>query len=408
MINEVVGHADSDYFYSKINFNSFMITQKAKDITPFIVMEVLEKAAGMEKKGINVIHLEVGEPDFNVPKCVSSAVNIAFEEGRTHYTHSLGDPELREEIAKRYFEDYNVEISPDQIIVTSGSSPAILLTLGVLCEAGDEIILSDPGYACYENFIKFIGAKPVKVKVFEEDGFQYRPSAIKELISEKTKAIIINSPMNPTGNLLSPEVMKEIAAFGIPIISDEIYHGLVYENRAHSILEFTKHAFVLNGFSKLYAMTGLRLGYVIAPKECVREIQKLQQNIFICAGSTVQRAGIAALQLAQQDVAVMKTTYNKRRKYLIDRLQKMGFDIKVLPTGAFYVFVNVKHLSDNCYKLAFHILEHAHVGVTPGIDFGENGEGFLRFSYANSLKNIEEGMNRFEKYLKEFYEAEYL
>ncbi len=378
-----------------------MITQKAKNITPFIVMEVLEKAAEMEKQGINVIHLEVGEPDFNVPKCVSDAVNVAFEEGRTHYTHSLGDPELRAEIANQHFSKYGVEVSPDQIIVTSGSSPAILLTLGVLCEAGDEIILSDPGYACYENFIKFIDAVPVKVKVFEEDGFQYRPSAIKKLISAKTKAIMINSPMNPTGNLLSPEVMKEIAAFGIPVISDEIYHGLVYEDRAHSILEFTKNAFVLNGFSKLYAMTGLRLGYVIAPKECVREMQKLQQNLFICAGSTVQRAGISALRSAQNDVAEMKTTYNKRRKYLISRLQQMGFDIKVLPTGAFYVFVNVKHLSNDCYKLAFDILEHAHVGVTPGVDFGENGEGFLRFSYANSLTNIEEGMNRLEKYLKE-------
>lgn len=380
-----------------------MITQKAKDITPFIVMEVLEKAAEMEKRGINVIHLEVGEPDFDVPECVSTAVNIAFKEGRTHYTHSLGDLELRIEIAKRYLEEYGVKISPKQIIVTSGSSPAILLTLGVLCEAGDEIILSDPGYACYENFIKFVGAKPLKVKVFEEDGFQYQPSAIKELISAKTKAVIINSPMNPTGNLISPEVLQEIAELNIPIISDEIYHGLVYEDRAHSILEFTSKAFVLNGFSKLFAMTGLRLGYVIVPKECVRPMQKLQQNLFICAGSTVQRAGIAALKSAQQEVAEMKTTYNLRRKYLINRLQQMGFNIKVLPTGAFYVFVNVKHLSDNSYKLAFHILKHAHVGVTPGIDFGENGEGFLRFSYANSLKNIEEGMNRIEKYLKDFY-----
>ncbi len=404
MINEVGGIADSIYFYSKTNnLNSFMITQKAKDITPFIVMEVLEKAAEMEKKGINVIHLEVGEPDFDVPKCVSDAVNVAFKEGRTHYTHSLGDPELRAEIANRYFSEYGVKVSPDQIIVTSGSSPAILLTLGVLCEAGDEIILSDPGYACYENFIKFIGAVPVKVKVFEEDGFQYRPAAIKKLITEKTKAIMINSPMNPTGNLLSPEVMKEIAAFEIPVISDEIYHGLVYEDRAHSILEFTEKAFVLNGFSKLFAMTGLRLGYVIAPKECVRAMQKLQQNLFICAGSTAQRAGISALKFAQKDVAEMKATYDKRRKYLITRLQNMGFDIKVLPTGAFYVFVNVKHLSDDCYKLAFDILERAHVGVTPGVDFGENGEGFLRFSYANSLTNIEEGMNRLEKYIKDFF-----
>jgi len=375
-----------------------MITQKAKEIKPFIVMEVLEKAAEMERRGINVIHLEVGEPDFDVPPCVSEAVTKAFTEGRTHYTHSLGDPELREEIARRYYYIYGVKISPDQIIVTSGSSPAILLTLGVLCDVDDEVIISDPGYACYANFIRFLNAKAIKVPVYEVDGFQYRPSEIEKRITNRTKAIMINSPMNPTGNMLSSEVMKELLKFNIPIISDEIYHGLVYEGRAHSILEFTDNAFVLNGFSKLFAMTGLRLGYVIAPKHCVRPMQKLQQNLFICAGSTEQRAGIAALQSAGNDVAKMRETYNTRRKYIIERLTQLGFDIKVPPTGAFYVFVNVKHISTDSYKLAFDILEKAHVGVTPGIDFGENGEGFLRFSYANSIENIEEGMNRMESY----------
>jgi len=377
-----------------------MIIQKAKDIKPFIVMEVLERAAEMENKGINVIHLEVGEPDFDVPVCVSEAVRKAFSEGRTHYTHSLGDPELREEICKRYLKIYGVTVSPEQIIVTSGSSPAILLTLGILCDVDDEIIISDPGYACYQNFIRFINAKAVKIPVYEEDGFQYRPAEIKKRITQKTKAIMINSPMNPTGNLLSSEVMKELVKFELPIISDEIYHGLVYEGRAHSILEFTENAFVLSGFSKLFAMTGLRLGYVIAPKNCIRPMQKLQQNLFICASSTAQRAGIAALQYAENEVSKMKETYDLRRKYLIERLRQLGFDIKVPPTGAFYIFVNVKHLSSDSYKLAFDILEKAHVGVTPGIDFGENGEGFLRFSYANSMENLKEGMNRFERYLK--------
>lgn len=376
-----------------------MIIQKAKDIKPFIVMEVLEKAAEMEKKGFNVIHLEVGEPDFDVPVCVSEAVGKALKEGRTHYTHSLGDPELREAIANRCFNKYGVTVSADQIIVTSGSSPAILLTLGVLCDVGDEVIISDPGYACYQNFIRFINAKPVKIPVYEEDGFQYRPTEILKRVSEKTKAIMINSPMNPTGNLLSNDVMKELVTLNIPIISDEIYHGLVYEGRAQSILEFTDNAFVLNGFSKLFAMTGLRLGYVIAPKHCVRPMQKLQQNLFICASSTAQRAGIAALQSAKEDVTQMRKTYNKRRKYMIERLTQLGFDIKVPPTGAFYVFVNAKHISSDSYKLAFDILKNAHVGVTPGIDFGENGEGFLRFSYANSIENIKEGMDRLEKYL---------
>ena len=361
-------------------------------------MDVLEKAAEMERRGINVVHLEVGEPDFNVPDCVIDATQEAIRQGRTHYTHSLGDPELREEIAKKYFYEYGVTISPDQILVTSGSSPAILLTLGVLCEENDEIILSDPGYACYPNFIRFLGAKSVKVPVYEEDGFQYRPEEICRRLTDKTRGILINSPMNPTGNLLSPERMQELSKFSPPIISDEIYHGLVYEGRAHSILEYTKNAFVLNGFSKLYAMTGLRLGYVIAPPEYVRPMQKLQQNLFICAGSIVQRAGIAALRYAGEGIEKMKQIYDSRRNYLIDRLTEMGFNIRVKPTGAFYVFVNVRHITSNSYQLAFDILEKAHVGVTPGIDFGENAEGFLRFSYANSIENIKEGLDRLEKY----------
>jgi len=379
-----------------------MISEKAKNITPFIVMEVLERASILEKKGINVIHLEVGEPDFDVPSCVLKASETAYKQGFTHYTHSLGDPELRQEICNNYHKNYGVQVSPDQVIITSGTSPAILMILYVLCNPDDEIILSDPGYACYPNFISLSGAKMVKVPVMEEDGFQYRPENICSAITDRTKAILINSPMNPTGNLLSPETLRTIAEFSPYIISDEIYHGLVYEDRAHSILEYTNKAFVLNGFSKLYAMTGLRLGYVIAPPEFVRPIQKLQQNLFICASSVAQRAGIAALREATADVEHMKNIYNERRKYMISRLRELGFKITVEPTGAFYIFVNARHLSFDSYKLAFDILEKAHVGVTPGIDFGENGEGYLRFSYANSLENIIEGLNRLEKYIQEF------
>ncbi|HEX7584809.1 MAG TPA: pyridoxal phosphate-dependent aminotransferase [Prolixibacteraceae bacterium] len=379
-----------------------MISAKAQNITPFIVMEVLERASNLEKQGINIIHLEVGEPDFDVPSCVLKASETAMKEGRTHYTHSLGDPELRLEICNSYLKNYGVRISPEQILVTSGTSPAILLVLYALCNPDDEIILSDPGYACYPNFISLSGAKTVKVPVLEEDGFQYRPENIWSAITNRTKAIMINSPMNPTGNLLSAETLQSIARFSPHIISDEIYHGLVYEGRAHSILEYTSKAFVLNGFSKLYAMTGLRLGYVIAPEEFMRPMQKLQQNLFICAGSVAQRAGLAALREADADVERMKNIYNERRIYMIGRLRELGFRLTVEPTGAFYVFVNARHLSSDSYKLAFDILEKAHVGATPGIDFGDNGEGYLRFSYANSLENIIEGLNRLERYIQEF------
>ena len=228
----------------------------------------------------------------------------------------------------------------------------------------------------------------------------YRP----EKITPQTKAIFINSPSNPTGNLLGQDRMQAIADLaaesGLPyIISDEIYHGLVYEGQEHSILEFTDKAFVFNGFSKLYAMTGLRLGYMIAPKTFIRAIQKVQQNFFISANAMVQMAGIAALKEAHNDVANMKAIYNKRRRFMIKRLKAMGLGITVEPTGAIYVFANAKHISQDSYKLAFDILENALVGVAPGIDFGSNGEGYLRFSYATAMEKIAEGMNRLETYL---------
>jgi aspartate/methionine/tyrosine aminotransferase len=279
----------------------------------------------------------------------------------------------------------------------------MLVLFATILNAGDEIIISDPHYACYPNFIRFFEGIPVTVNVYEEEGFQYTSEAIKEKINRSTKGIMINSPSNPTGNLLSPARMAEIASLGVPVISDEIYHGLVYEEKEHSILEFTDNAFVFNGFSKAYAMTGWRLGYLIAPKSYIRPMQKLLQNLFISANSFVQWAGVTALREAGDEVERMRNIYNERRKFLIKRLREMGLGVKVEPTGAFYVLGNIKSLSKDSYKMAFEILEKARVGVTPGIDFGNNCEGYLRFSYANSLENIDEGMKRLEKYLKETY-----
>ncbi len=377
-----------------------MISNRLKDITSFIVMDVLEKAHEMERKGIHIIHLEVGEPDFETPECVKRAACKALEDGHTHYTHSMGLVELREAISEYYHETYSVSVHPDRIVITSGTSPGMFTLFAVLLDAGDEVIISDPHYACYPNFIRFMQGVPTTVPVYEEDGFQFRAEAIREKITDRTKAIFINSPSNPTGNLLSAERMKEIATLSPIIISDEIYHGLVYEGKEHSILEFSDNAFVLNGFSKLHAMTGLRLGYMIAPQAFIRPIQKIQQNFFISANSMVQIAGIAALKEAGEDVKRMKEIYNERRKFMIQRLREIGLGITVEPTGAFYVFANAKHISTDSYQLAFDILEKAHVGVTPGIDFGKNGEGYLRFSYANSLENIAEGLNRLEKYFQ--------
>ena len=376
------------------------ISQRAVEIPPFIVMDVLEKAHTLEIQGRDIIHLEIGEPDFATPNCICEAAKVAISNGETHYTHSLGIIELREAICLHYQKKYGVNVKPEQIIVTSGTSPALFMTFAVLLEIGDEIIFSDPHYPCYPNFAKFLGANPVTVKTHEDDGFQLESNKVREKIGRRTKAILINSPSNPTGNLLSKDRIESIAGLGLPVISDEIYHGLVYGAREHSILEFTDNAFVLNGFSKLYAMTGWRLGYIIAPENFVRPLQKIQQNFFISAGSISQHAGIAALTLARDDIEKMKVIYNERRIFMIKKIRELGFGLPSEPAGAFYMLANTKHLSDNSYELAFHILEKAGVGVSPGVDFGTNAEGYLRFSYANSLENIREGFRRLKIFLE--------
>jgi aspartate/methionine/tyrosine aminotransferase len=379
-----------------------MISKKAQEIPPFIVMDVLEKAQELERKGERIIHLEVGEPDFDTPECISEAGYRAICDGKTHYTHSLGLIELREAIAEDYWKRYRVKISLDQVLVTSGTSPAMLLLFSALLEPGDEVILSNPYYPCYPNIIRFVGGSPVFVPVMEADGFQYLSEMIEERLSPRVKGIMINSPSNPTGNVMEPERMMTIAGFPPFIISDEIYHGLVYEGEAHSILEFTDHAFVINGFSKLYAMTGWRLGYLIAPKEFVRPMQKIQQNLFISASSFSQWGALAGLKEARDDVERMRETYDQRRRFLIPRLKELGFGITVQPTGAFYVLANAKRFSQDSYQLAFDILTEAKVGVAPGIDFGSNAEGYLRFCYANSMENLEEGMDRLQRYLEKY------
>jgi (5-formylfuran-3-yl)methyl phosphate transaminase len=380
-----------------------MISRRIHEIKPFIVMDVLEKAQKMERDGESIIHLEVGEPDFDTPECIKQSVIAALQRGETHYTHSLGLLELREAVAKHYHLTYGIQgMEPDQVIITSGTSPAFFVALSAILDPGDEVILSDPHYACYPNFIRFFGGIPSSVPVYEEDGFQYRPESIRTCLRARTKAIFINSPANPTGNLLEANRMAEIAGLGKLVLSDEIYHGLVYEGRARSILEFTDHCIVFNGFSKLYAMTGLRLGYLIVPSELIRPIQKILQNFFISANASVQQAGYTALteSCVEAEITRMKETYNGRRKFLIKRLREMGFGITVEPTGAFYVFANARRFTSDSYAFAFEVLEHAKVGITPGIDFGPNGEGYIRFSYANSMDNIAEGLDRLERYLQ--------
>ena len=378
---------------------SLKIPERAESITPFYVMDILERAKVMETQGEDIVHLEVGEPDFPTPLCVKEAAIRSIEEGKTGYSPSLGLPELREAIARNYNSNYGINILAEQVVITSGSSPVLQVIFACLLEEGDEVIMTDPHYACYSNFVRFFGGRPVYVKTREEENFRFGPADIEKAVTSRTKAILINSPANPTGVVTDAEDLKAISKLGIKVVSDEIYHGLVYEGEAHSILEFTDDAFVVNGFSKRYAMTGWRLGYAIVPKGYVQPIKRMVQNFFISAPSMSQWGGIAALEKGESDLALMRDEYRERRDCLLKGLEGIGLKVLSKPAGAFYVLVNMRDYTNNSLSFAYDLLEKAKVAVTPGIDFGEGGEGFIRLSYATSTDRLEEGIKRMKGYL---------
>jgi len=368
-------------------------------VEPFLVMDVLERAQDLERQGRSIIHLEIGEPDFATPAKIVQAAIASLNRGETHYTHSLGTLELRQAVAKHYRREYAVTVDPENVIITLGTSPGLLVALSALLEPGDDVILTNPCYACYPNFVRYLGARPRFVDVHAEEDFQPSPAGVRSRIGAHTRAVIINSPSNPTGTLLSAQTLAALAELPVTIISDEIYHGLVYGERAHSILEFTDDAIVLNGFSKRFAMTGWRLGYLIVPPRYVRPIQKLQQNFFISPNPFVQAAGVCALTESHPELHEMLVEYDRRRRRLVAGLQEVGFRVRSEPRGAFYVFADARSFTTDSYRFAFELLDEIGVAVAPGIDFGSHGEGFLRFSYASSLASIEEALDRLAAYL---------
>jgi aspartate/methionine/tyrosine aminotransferase len=324
-----------------------MLARRVQEIEPFLAVEVFERAQGLERQGIDVVHLEFGEPDFETPAAIQEAAQKAIKDGRTKYAASLGILPLREAIAEHYHDTYGVEVSPEQVLVTAGTSPAMLLLFGTLLDPGDEVILSDPHYACYPNLVRYAEGRPVYVDVFEEDGFQYAPERIRERLTSRTRAVVINSPANPTGMVLEPARMAAIASLGPLVVSDEIYHGLSYESPDRTILEFTDRAFVLNGFSKAFAMTGWRLGYVIAPREYMRALQKVFQNAFISTNEFVQWAALAALREAKDDARRFHRLFDERRRAMIAGVRRIGLGVGATPTGAFYVFANARHYTSD-------------------------------------------------------------
>ncbi len=376
------------------------VSKRAEVIRPFVVMDVVARAKELAAAGHDIVRLEIGDPDLPTPAMITRAAEAAMESGDTGYTQSAGLPDLRDAISAHYASAYHgVTVDPADIVVTQGTSPAMLLVFGALLDPGDEVIISDPCYPAYPNYVNFLGGVPVPLRVRAEEGFRYRPEEVRAAITPRTRAIMVNSPCNPTGTVLPPEDLAALAAIaeetGVWIVSDEIYHGLDFSGASRSILEFTDRAFVLNGFSKAYAMTGWRLGYLIAPRAFVRPAEKIQQNFFLCANHFVQVAGTVALTEAQGEVAKMRETYDERRRYLVPALRdEVGLRIDAEPTGAFYVFADASAWGTDSLDMSRRILEEAHVSCAPGVDFGPGGEGFLRFSYATSLDRLREGVSR--------------
>jgi len=374
------------------------LVQRAGTETAFAV---LAKAKEMERQGKSVVHFEIGEPDFNTPENVKQAGIKAIQENYTHYSPAQGVLELREAVAEYITKTRGIDVTPEEVVITPGGKDVILFAATAILDEGDEAIYPNPGYPIYESAIKIAGAKPVPMPLREENDFAFDREEFKKLVTPKTRLIIVNSPGNPTGGILSVEDLEFIADIAkkndIMILSDEIYSRIIYDGEFHSIASLPgmkERTIILDGFSKTYAMTGWRLGYSVSNKEIAKNFVKLATNSFSCVTTFVQMAGIEALRGPQDAVEEMRKKYEERRNLIINGLNEIpGFRVK-MPKGAFYAFPNIEGTGKSSKELSDYLLNEAGVATLPGTSFGKYGEGFIRFSYATSLDNIKEGLKR--------------
>jgi len=378
-----------------MNSNS---ARRMADIAPFHVMKLLARARQLEAEGRPIVHMEIGEPDFATPQPIIQAGINALQKGYTHYTPALGLPELRIAIADFYQSHFGSQIDSKSIIVTPGSSGALQLVCGVLINPGDEVLLTDPGYPCNRHFVQLMGGVPKFISLTDANNFSVTLEELKQNWTDNTRAIILATPSNPTGNVYNEKDLTLICEFvkskNAYVILDEIYNGLVYEEQQSSFAGQFDNVFIINSFSKYFCMTGWRIGWLVSPESFIDDIDKLAQNIFLAASTPGQYAALSAFK--EESLRVLedyRKEFQHRRDYLFDAIQSLGFRIKSKPQGAFYLYADSSRLSSDSFKLAESLLEHANVAITPGKDFGHNlAESHVRFAYTTSITKLEQGI----------------
>ncbi len=379
------------------------LAQRMNRLGTETAFEVLARARALEAQGRNVIHLEIGEPDFDTPRHIVEAATAALRDGHTHYTPSAGVPALRDAIARHIGRSRRIEVHPEQVVVTPGAKPIMFFTILALLQQRDEAIYPDPGFPIYGSMIHFVGAKPVPLPLREEKGFRFDPDEFRSLVTDRTRLIILNSPHNPTGGILTREDLEVVAEAArerdIMVLSDEVYERIIYDGGHTSVATLPgmqAHTVLLDGFSKTYAMTGWRLGYGVMPEALADRVNTLMVNSNSCTAAFSQYAGIAALEGPQDDPEKMVAAFRARRDLIVEGLNRISGFRCAMPAGAFYVFPNVTAFGIPSRELASHLLQEAGVAVLDGGCFGRQGSGHLRVSYANSIENIQQALQRIE------------
>jgi len=381
------------------------VASRMEGFSPFYVMELLQRAKELEAQGKEIIHMEVGEPDFPTPSCIIDAAMKHIQAGEVKYTAAAGLPELRAEISRFYLKNYKVKVAAERIFITPGASGAFLLALEISLNAGEDILMADPCYPCNHNFVRLMEAQTKFINVGADTKYQLSSQLINQHWSNKTKGVFVASPSNPTGTLIADEQLQQsieqVNSLGGNFYSDEIYHGLVYGKKARSALEFSDDVFVINSFSKYFAMTGWRIGWVVVPDAFVDAAERFSQTVFISTATHSQYAALAAFSTKNiAELENRKNEFEKRRDFLYENLIRLGFEISVKPEGAFYIYADCSSFTNDSFKFAKDLLEQQGVAVTPGKDFGNNNSNcHIRFAYTASVAKIAIGIERLEKFI---------